>query len=258
MRKIQAVIVSGVALALLGAATLNQSLFAAEAPAQTKAVVRAVHGQGEYFSGGNWLALRPNMELEAGTQIKTGPDSYVSLSVNGLRSAVKITQNTTLTLSKMDSMGSGLDSDSDTSLKLDAGTAMGQVRKLSANSRYEIETPNGVAGIRGTDWVISVVAHPDGSFTVTFTSVTGTVVASATVGTVTVVKVLAAGQSWTPGGEVLPTPQGLLDFYQNEFQTFTFLGGTINLGNPPLAVPFSTGSTPQTGNGSPQNGNSGT
>jgi hypothetical protein len=255
MRKIQAVIVSGVALALFGAATLNQPLFAAEAPSQTKAIVRAVHGQGEYFSGGNWVALRPNMELEAGTQIKTGPDSYVSLSVNGLRSAVKITQNTTITLSKMDSMGSGADSDSDTSLKLDSGTVMGQVRKLSANSRYEIETPNGVAGIRGTEFVVSVIPRPDGTFLITYTCTSGTLVASAIVGPSTVVKVLGANQSWTPGQEVVPTPQALIDFYQTEFQELNFVGGTINLGNPPLAVPFNGNGPPQAGNGSTQAGN---
>jgi hypothetical protein len=32
---------------------------------------------------------------------------------------------------------------------------MGSVRKLAAASRYEIKTPAGVAGIRGTDYVIT-------------------------------------------------------------------------------------------------------
>jgi hypothetical protein len=258
MRKIQAVIVSGIAVALFGATLVQQPLFAAEGPNQTRARVRVVHGTAEYSVGGQWQGLRPNMELDAGTQIRTGPDSYVSLNVNGLRSSVKVSQNTTITLSKMDSMGRGADSDSDTSMKLDSGTVLGQVKKLSANSRYEIETPNGVAGIRGTDFVVSVVPQPNGTFLVTFTSVTGTVVASAVVDNTTVVKVLTAGQSWSPGQDVIPTAQQLVDFYQTEIVGLEQIGGgTLILPAPPLVQPFGGNGPPQVGNGSPGLGNSG-
>ena len=67
--------------------------------------------------------------------------------------------------------------------------------------------PNGVAGIRGTDFAVKVVQTSPGVFLVTFTSVTGQIQASATVtqaggqysvGQI-VVKNLTTGQAWTPG-----------------------------------------------------------
>jgi len=42
----------------------------------------------------------------------------------------------------------------DTQLDLRAGKIMGTVKKMSAASKYEVKYPNGVAGIRGTIYVI--------------------------------------------------------------------------------------------------------
>jgi hypothetical protein len=252
MKKIQAVIASCIALALFSATTL----FAAEAPSQTKAIVRAVHGQADYNAGGGWLPLRPNMELDPGTQIKTGPDSYVSLNVNGLRSSIRISQNTTMTLDRMNTMGSGGESDSDTSLKLDAGTVLGQVKKLSANSRYEIVTPEGVAGIRGTDFEVSVIVRPDGKYRITFHSITGTVVCVGVVDNVNITKVLTDHQSWTIGEDVVPTPKELIDYEQTiieQLQQYTT--GALTLPPPPFVQAFQGNGTSQTGNGSTQSGN---
>ncbi len=252
MKKIQAVIASGIALALLSATPL----FAAEA-GQNKAIVRVVRGTVEFSVGGTWAPLRPNTELDPGTQIRTGPDSFVAMNVNGLRSSVRLAQNSTMTLAKMDSTASGNDSDSETTMKLDTGSVLGQVKKLSANSRYEIETPNGVAGIRGTDFEVTVIPRSDGTFLVTFSSITGTVVASAIVELTTVVKVLNTGQSWTvgPGQDVVPTPQQLVDEYQQQIRYLERTGGgTLVLPPPPFFQPFSGNGPPETGNGSPQVG----
>jgi hypothetical protein len=248
MKKLQAVVACGIALAMLSAT----NIFAAEA-GQTHAVVRAVHGTAEYSVGANWMPLRPNMDLAPGTQIRTGPDSSVSLNVNGVTSSVRLTENSTMTLDRMSSMGGASDNDTDTSLKLDTGTVLGTVRKLSANSRYEVVTPNGVAGIRGTDFAVTVVVKGDGTYTITFSSITGTVVASGVVGSETVVKVLNAGQSWTIGQDVTPTPAQILQYQQSIITAISAYEngvGPFNLPPPPFAQPFQGNGASQTGNGS--------
>ena len=47
-------------------------------------------------------------------------------------------------------METGADMVTDTQLDLKSGHIMGNVKKMSGASRYEIKLPNGVAGIRGT------------------------------------------------------------------------------------------------------------
>lgn len=66
-------------------------------------------------------------------------------------------------------------STSNTSLRLHDGTLVGEVKALSSSSRYDIHTPNGSAGIRGTKWVASVGVDTDGNPVTTFTNLTGSV-----------------------------------------------------------------------------------
>ena len=50
----------------------------------------------------------------------------------------------------------GADVVTETQLDLQAGHIFGSVKKMSAASKYEVKIPNGVAGIRGTVYDISV------------------------------------------------------------------------------------------------------
>lgn len=67
---------------------------------------------------------------------------------------IRILPNSVLTVDKLTLERTGMDEVSDTQLDLKAGTIIGNVKKLSAASRYEIKIPNGVAGIRGTIYMI--------------------------------------------------------------------------------------------------------
>jgi hypothetical protein len=69
---------------------------------------------------------------------------------------IRIFQSTVLGVDKLTLDRTGVDEVSETQLDLRAGQIMGNVKKLSAQSRYEIKVPNGVAGIRGAAWGISV------------------------------------------------------------------------------------------------------
>ncbi len=147
-----------------------------------KATIRTVHGTASYELNGATKTLKPNMELPAGTVITTGPDSEVYMSVNGITSAVKVSAETSMAIPKMDKIGKGSTAESETMLDLRSGTILGQVKKVTGNSTYEIKTPRGVAGIRGTDFKISVSLLPGGGYSVTFSSITGQVFVSANVG----------------------------------------------------------------------------
>jgi len=94
---------------------------------------------------------------------------------------IRVFENSALSVDKLtkDRMSSG-DEVSDTQLDLKAGQIFGNVKKLSKDSKYEVKIPNGVAGIRGTTYLIGdgkifvltgsvvvAVVHPDGTVTTT-------------------------------------------------------------------------------------------
>ena len=66
------------------------------------------------------------------------------------QNVVRLWENSALGIDKLSSMQTGADVVTDTQLDLKAGRVTGNVRKMSAASKYEIKLPNGVAGIRGT------------------------------------------------------------------------------------------------------------
>jgi len=203
MKRIKSILICGLVLALTGVASL---VVAAGGEWNTKAIVRAIHGKVSYKAGGgDWMPLRVNQELSPGTQIKTDPGAEAYLQVNGFASTVKLTESTTVTLTKMMQMGSFFSPDSSTDLKLDGGKVLGSVRKLSANSDYKVSVPNGVAGIRGTDFEVTVTVESNGALSITFTSVTGTVFCQVTLAPGTAgqnSQTLTTGQSWTVLGTV--------------------------------------------------------
>jgi hypothetical protein len=241
MRKIQISLACAAALAFVGVATLKS---AEQGGVQGKATVRAIHGAVEYQSSGSWQPLKVNAELDAGVMIRTGPDSTADISVNGLSSALRIEPETTIAIPTMTRSDTSSDADEETMLDLQDGAILGNVKKISANSRYEIKTPHGVAGIRGTDYHVKSRMESDGRHTVTFTSITGQVIVSAVVepGGPTVVKVLRDGESWTPGsGDVVPTPLYELQSLETELGTLVTTPPGGPAAPPPLIGPFPTG-----------------
>jgi hypothetical protein len=187
------------AMALAMAAMVSQA--SADSVPQAITVIR-VKGMARYSSGdNNWHPVRKGDVLKAGTIIQTGPKALVDIQLGDREAAaapvsynpnstmyapeqmkanvVRIFENSALSVDKLavDKTGAG-DDVSDTQLDLRAGQIMGNVKKLSASSKYEVKIPNGVAGIRGTVYMISssgVVNVLTGSVVIAIVGSDGTV-----------------------------------------------------------------------------------
>jgi len=68
---------------------------------------------------------------------------------------IRVFQSSVVAVDKLNVDRTGVDEVSETQLDLRAGQILGVVKKLSSPSKYEIKIPNGVAGIRGTVYLLS-------------------------------------------------------------------------------------------------------
>ncbi|MGA3180587.1 MAG: FecR domain-containing protein [Verrucomicrobiota bacterium] len=253
MKRIKSLLVFGLVLAF---ASVSTWVLAEGAKKATQATVRAVHGTATYsIAGGMPQPLRPNMELPEGSVIETGMDAQVDLQVNGRASTVRVEANTKMTLQTMENLGAG---DTETMLDIRIGQAEGSVKKITKASKYEITTPRGVAGIRGTDWAVQVSQNADGTYNVTFTSATGTVYVVANINVAgvptSVPRTLTTGQSWTPPlsvggtGEIPPTTQALADIIAASQAAAAAGAGPVTVTTPgvnaPPGTPGSVGAVP--------------
>jgi hypothetical protein len=137
-----------------------------------RAVVRTVTGTASYSEqGGEWRPLKTGLALTPGSTVKTGVDGQVSLFLGDNGPTVHLFDSTTLGLDRLQIERSGPDAVIETQLNLTSGTIRGEVRKLSAASKYEVKTPNVVVGIRGTKYQISangMVSVIEGSVVVVY------------------------------------------------------------------------------------------
>jgi hypothetical protein len=118
-----------------------------------KAVVRAVSGDATFATAGSAAApLKVGATLYSGTTIKTSGGAVVDLFLGNSAGVVRVAENSTLSIDKLVSTETGADSVVEVQLNLPDGTIWGNANKLSAASKYEIKVPNGVAGIRGTQF----------------------------------------------------------------------------------------------------------
>jgi hypothetical protein len=104
------------------------------------------------FSRGNAPAqkLERYMVLHPGDTIKTDANSHVDLALGYNNGTLQVTPKSELTLEKLTYENTILETVHNTQLTLKSGSVVGVVNKMSAGSKYEIKSPRGVAGIRGT------------------------------------------------------------------------------------------------------------
>jgi hypothetical protein len=146
------------------------------------------------------------------------------------QNVVRLFENTVLGVDKVTNMNTGADVVTETQLDLKAGHILGTVKKMSANSKYEIKLPKGVAGIRGTwydltaDGLLKVM---DGSVVLATVKDDGTVVT----------QVVNSNQQFnSQTGQLTPLAAGDMNFIE------TTAGGmrVVVSGMPPTGIPDNT------------------
>ena len=183
------------AAVLCGAIVGIAATASAETGKQGYSTVVRVEGMASYNLGdGNWHPLVAGVHLYAGAQIRTGENGVVDVilgthidlpesqwlpeakwhpghvtwapdaAVRGMvsykpaaeQNAVRLVPNTTLAIDKLTVTDTGTDTVSDTELDLKSGKIFASVKKLTGASQYTVKIPNGIAGVRGTLFSITV------------------------------------------------------------------------------------------------------
>ncbi|MDB6123119.1 MAG: FecR protein [Pedosphaera sp.] len=165
-------------IAFTAPASAQAPLTTAPANAKVSARVVGFTGEARYTTDNkSWTRIQKGDVLKSGTVIQTAGKSSVDIILGDAReqmsnvssrnnnslvipdeqaaNVVRIFENTVLGIDKLTVEQTGADEVSETQLDLKAGEIMGNVKKMSAASKYEIKIPNGVAGIRGTTYHIA-------------------------------------------------------------------------------------------------------
>jgi hypothetical protein len=136
-------------------ASLALSLVAATAMAQTTkdriATVNALAGDARYSQkGGAYMPIAVGTKLREGDKVKTGVGSHVDIDIGGNVGIIQVAPQSELIIGKLTSTDSGSERLTETQLRVELGAIYAKINKLAKGSRYEIATPKGIAGIRGT------------------------------------------------------------------------------------------------------------
>lgn len=119
--------------------------------------VDAVRAGAAHYStdGVTWNEVKKGVVLGPGATIKTDTLGVVDLYLGRNGPFLRVTPDTTVVLSTLNVEKGAGETIVTTELGLRAGKIQGVVRKMSAASRYEVVTPVGVVGIRGTKYQVS-------------------------------------------------------------------------------------------------------
>lgn len=222
---------------------------------RTGKVVR-IKGEARYSTGNKvWLPLKVGTVLKSGYTVQTAQNSFVDVVLNEENTAqavdlaplvaatsasssrpgagggggssvptpdqdvVRILDDSYLIFDSLSATATGADTVTETMLDLKKGSVFGTVKKQAAASRFEVKTPNGVAGIRGTIFLINAngnIACLVGSVIVAFTDASGNVVT----------QIIAAGQQFIAATrQVTPLSAELANFLQGLLAQTNYRGG---------------------------------
>jgi hypothetical protein len=138
--------------------------------------VNALAGVASYSTkGGAFQPLTIGTKLHQGDTIKTTAGSHVDIDLGGNVGIVQVASQSTFVIDKITTTDAGPERLTQTELRVDAGAIYCKINKLAKGSRYEIASPKGIAGIRGTAvyWTadgrlvvldgVAAVAYPNGA-----------------------------------------------------------------------------------------------
>lgn len=134
------------------------------APAHAQS--RAVAGRVSFLSGGAFRAekeegpyrrLTERAEVFEGDFLKTEVDSRIETRLLD-ESVIRVGPNSRLRVEQAKFKGSGKEQQKTFSARLIIGRAWAKVTKLFGNSTFDVQTPNAVAGVRGTAFGVDTAA----------------------------------------------------------------------------------------------------
>ena len=125
--------------------------WALSAPAVTAAVLYVDEGTVEVNTGSGWTQGSDEMELPAGAQVRTGSGAASVVLLEG--EVMHLEPNTEVTLSEV--------SENKIKILQTLGETWHKVTKISGVSTYEVETPNTVATVRGTEFYVNTGEDDD-------------------------------------------------------------------------------------------------
>jgi hypothetical protein len=122
---------------------------------QDKAAAVVEYSSGEDFvviRKGRKLALQDpiGFELFQGDQLQTGDGVFVELRIMTGNAIVKLAENTTFVLERL--------GDGQTSMQLVYGRIRAKVERMAGTDSFSIRSTQAIAGVRGTDFGVDVVA----------------------------------------------------------------------------------------------------
>lgn len=237
----------------MGGVLLNATLSASAQSAKSGyATVIRVKGTASYsLDGGvHKYPLVPGKFLQPGAGIYTGEDGVVDVvlgqaldvpqaswapdrislavdsPVRGMvtyrpsieQNVVRVMSSSVLYIDKLTTISSGADTVSDTELDLRKGGIYASVKKLSSAAQYLVKVPTGIAGVRGTQF--SITLNDDGTIkdVVVYKTIgdEGLVLAVTDGSGQTQTFIIQAGQIWQPGN---PNPVPITPQLRNILRT---------------------------------------
>lgn len=113
--------------------------------------VTAIGGTASYsHAGGAFMPLTVGAKLGKGDVIKSGQGSHVDLDMGKNVGVVQVAPNSNFSIDESTATQTGTEVLTETQLSLSAGSIYAKINKLPKGSRFEITTPKGIAGLRGS------------------------------------------------------------------------------------------------------------
>src|SRR4051812_23835719 len=117
--------------------------------------IKSVQGRVLYsIDHQTWLSAEPELVLAPGSVLKTVDNSSADLILKDSSTVLRMTPGTVLEMKRLDKTVAGEQVITETGLVLKSGSIVGSQRKLARPSHFDIALPDGVATIRGTEYVI--------------------------------------------------------------------------------------------------------
>jgi hypothetical protein len=223
----------------------------AASPETTTLLLKAISGNVEYSTpSGEWQPLTFGSKVESGSVIRTRAASTVDFYLKESKTSLRLRPNSELAIESLQVWRAGEQNVTDTKLKLLAGSIVGAQRKLAKPSRFQIETPQAVASIVGTEYVVNT----DGAVTVLDGTVSVVYNLPGNQGSVKVS--VPAGQSFDPAtGKVVPTTPDFLNNIIADINTVKQNAQVFKAGGATVVVKGEKEMSPSTPNGNNGVGN---